>query len=1023
MNFFVLSMFFSIRYALKSINRRKKKNIAAVLAVALGVTLLAGVNSGSIGMQNALASTWWSAIGDVDITIVDPVNNYFPAIVGERIESSTNFDPLSGLVSASAAIRYYDMPMYANGSFRKDIRFSGINPQDTGRSDFLDLNGTVIDISSLLTSESTIISEEMAKLMDIKVGDTIHTVLPNGNGSSIPAEFTVKAIFDDHKGRGREGWVRLIPQMYANLVDLQNALIPELQDYVNRIDLIFLSKEDGGQIDKKLENLNINDKHFQGKEKLEEAVILVEKLAQQDIPVAFVWSERVLAADNVKYEVDGIKTVLNLFVFMLTATALLLIINVQSMGLEDRRNQTAILRAMGSSRFTILRIFLIESSLIGAIGSFFGLILGYFYGAFIQYQILTIFDLEAGKSGLDQASIIQGFIFGIALSVLTAVLPAYRSSGMNITAELRGIPQPVAEKTGKKTIIIGLLLTSLGLLSAQNVGNFWEKEAWSYLEDQVDILLGLGLTIAGLGMLLTVVLPRRLALNISGFAIWGLANFSMFVAADWVEDGNGNNWLVVILMYLVIGSTMLVIVNFDQIMMALNKVLFFFSRARSVAQITTTQMVGKKSRSTLVFTIFTLILVLNVFLASTANTMRNNLVNQYEWRSHGIDLVVDVEVPSDEVTTVISDMNKVEHVFAFRSVIMPVSWASPEFDTYDAVEHTTWMKIVEIPEEIINPNDNWDETSFPISFDGLGNDGYSLRTGMTPQDHKDLSITILEDFFAGRSRTYDWPGGPTYSQVMTVGGFFSGWGDSFFLQGRDGEIPAFRIGSSVSFTGNWDAFAGSIMITEEIASQLREFDNVQEPNLFLVRSSNSYFDETANLALAQDIEKKLNKLDDPDSLSYKNGVLMGATTRLVQSVMQDFWDQEADVWDFLSTFSAIGLVIGAAGMIVIAARSVSERTREIGMMRAIGFSRSSVVSSVILEMTTLALMGLISGVLNGVLITEMFSSKVVDVEANYPLDILGLYTLLIMGVSFIAAIVPGIRASRIAPSQALRYTG
>ena len=115
-------MFFALRYALKSINRRKKKNVAAVLAVALGVTLLAGVNSGSLGMQNALASTWWSAIGDVDITIVDPVNNYFPAKISERIESATYFDSLSGLVSASGAIRHFDMPMYANGSFRKDIR-------------------------------------------------------------------------------------------------------------------------------------------------------------------------------------------------------------------------------------------------------------------------------------------------------------------------------------------------------------------------------------------------------------------------------------------------------------------------------------------------------------------------------------------------------------------------------------------------------------------------------------------------------------------------------------------------------------------------------------------------------------------------------------------------------------------------------------------------------------------------------------------------------------------------------------
>jgi ABC-type lipoprotein release transport system permease subunit len=54
---------------------------------------------------------------------------------------------------------------------------------------------------------------------------------------------------------------------------------------------------------------------------------------------------------------------------------------------------------------------------------------------------------------------------------------------------------------------------------------------------------------------------------------------------------------------------------------------------------------------------------------------------------------------------------------------------------------------------------------------------------------------------------------------------------------------------------------------------------------------------------------------------------------------------------------------------------------------------------------------------------EAFSRKLMDVTPNYPLDVLGMYTFLVIGVSLIAAVIPGIRASRIAPSQALRYTG
>ncbi|MHA2090867.1 MAG: ABC transporter permease [Candidatus Kariarchaeaceae archaeon] len=704
---FHYQMLFAIKYAVKSINRRKSKNLAAVLAVALGVTLLTGVNAGSNGMGKALASTWWNAIQDTDVDVIDPINEYFPQNMTDKIGEST--DPrLEGLEVISPKISYFSIPIYADGNFRKDVNIRGILPGE-GRVPFYDLAGEVVDLSSHLQlgSNAAIVSKEMATLMDIQVGDTIHSTLPDGNGTNIPAQYEVSIIYDDSTGRGRAGYFRIVPQMYVHLAYLQNALIPQLQDHINNIELVFESTEEGGSINKDLGGLDINGKSFQGKEKLEFAVDGVEEVLIDTMPDVYVWSERVVAANNIKAEISGIKSVLNIFVFLLNATALLLIINVQSMGLEDRRNQTAILRAMGASRVSVLRVFMYESAVVGVIGSSFGLVLGYFYGEFIQYQILTIFELEPGSSSLDQAAITQAFIFGIAISVLTAVLPAYRSSGMNITSELRGIPQPEEQKKGHKTIFFGALFTIFGLSFAQNVGNFWTKEAWSTFENHVNIMLGLGLTIAGIGLLLTLAIPRRLALNISGFAIWGFAVFTMFVTVDWVKDGDGDYWFTVVLLYLVIGSSMLIIVNFEQIMRGLNKVLFAFSSARGIAQVTTNQLIGKKSRATLVFTIFTIILVLNIFLSSAANTMRTNYVDQYEWRSYGIDVVVDAEVPSNEISPMISDIKGVDHVFGFRSTWMPIYTAHPDWDGFSAIDHTFWQKVVEVPENVLNPNDNW----------------------------------------------------------------------------------------------------------------------------------------------------------------------------------------------------------------------------------------------------------------------------------------------------------------------------
>ena len=92
-------------------------------------------------------------------------------------------------------------------------------------------------------------------------------------------------------------------------------------------------------------------------------------------------------------------------------------------------------------------------------------------------------------------------------------------------------------------------------------------------------------------------------------------------------------------------------------------------------------------------------------------------------------------------------------------------------------------------------------------------------------------------------------------------------------------------------------------------------------------------------------------------------------------------------------------------------------------MRAIGFSRSKVVNSIIIEMIFLALLGLITGIVNGILMSYMFARNLFEVKMVIPYDILGIYTSIILGVALLSAIVPGVRASRIPPSQALRYTG
>ena len=125
---------------------------------------------------------------------------------------------------------------------------------------------------------------------------------------------------------------------------------------------------------------------------------------------------------------------------------------------------------------------------------------------------------------------------------------------------------------------------------------------------------------------------------------------------------------------------------------------------------------------------------------------------------------------------------------------------------------------------------------------------------------------------------------------------------------------------------------------------------------------------------------------------------------------------------FLQIYVSFGLVIGAVGMGVISVRNVAERKREIGMMRAIGFPRSQVMLSALLELVVLGLIGLVIGVVNGLLINIGFANMQ-GVSLVIPWGELMSYLTFITVVALLAGAIPGWVASRRPAAESLRYVG
>ena len=122
---------------------------------------------------------------------------------------------------------------------------------------------------------------------------------------------------------------------------------------------------------------------------------------------------------------------------------------------------------------------------------------------------------------------------------------------------------------------------------------------------------------------------------------------------------------------------------------------------------------------------------------------------------------------------------------------------------------------------------------------------------------------------------------------------------------------------------------------------------------------------------------------------------------------------------------ALGLFVGIAALGVIAFRSVVERRQQIGMLRAIGYQTESVTLTFMLESAFVAMMGILSGVVGGVIVsrnlftTGQFSGE--GVEFTMPWSEVLVFVVLAFVVSLFMTWWPSRSAAQVPVADALRY--
>ena len=174
---------------------------------------------------------------------------------------------------------------------------------------------------------------------------------------------------------------------------------------------------------------------------------------------------------------------------------------------------------------------------------------------------------------------------------------------------------------------------------------------------------------------------------------------------------------------------------------------------------------------------------------------------------------------------------------------------------------------------------------------------------------------------------------------------------------------------------------------------------------------------------------------DPASLRQAQAEVEGimrARRQLRPTEENDFALETADetlsFWDRISTILfialpllvSVALVVGGIVIMNIMLVSVMERTREIGVRKAIGATRKDILTQVLIESTTLSAVGALIGVVLGVSLAILVRTVSPLPAAVAPKWIV-LGIVLGMGVGIISGIYPASRASKLDPVDALRY--
>jgi len=140
---------------------------------------------------------------------------------------------------------------------------------------------------------------------------------------------------------------------------------------------------------------------------------------------------------------------------------------------------------------------------------------------------------------------------------------------------------------------------------------------------------------------------------------------------------------------------------------------------------------------------------------------------------------------------------------------------------------------------------------------------------------------------------------------------------------------------------------------------------------------------------------------------------------MAEQIASTLWQQRLAA-GLIGLFGLLALVLAAIGLSGVVAQAVAQRTHELGIRMALGAQSRDILRLIVGQGMTLALIGIVAGLVAALGLTHLMSNLLYGVSAADPATFV-MISLLLTAVALLASYLPARRAARVEPMVALRH--